>query len=300
MPEPERNAFRRRFEDGQTVANKLNKMFWWLQPAAIPAIGGASDGPAISSLGLSCSGPVPIPQMNASIGNARQRSSSQGGTYRPHHNQQQQHFAMSQAPPLQQAPVGSLGNGNIGNNNPFAVGGSSHSFTNGSSSLMAHPQLLLRNEMQGSSNHHQPRLPRVSMPAGFSGYPSGPGGSNAGGYGGGFNSSSLTASAAAQQHQSNVQSIQSQLAALGGGLQHQHCLAQQQQLGLVPPPPPPSSFSSLMDPYASAPFPSAMLPVGPPTAAVGTQQHQQGSQQHMANLHAQAQLQQLIQSLYLN
>ena len=66
LPEDEFAAYKARVEEGKPVANKLNKMFWWLQPAAIPALG---------SNGMENTAPLP-PHGG---GGRRPRSLSQGG-----------------------------------------------------------------------------------------------------------------------------------------------------------------------------------------------------------------------------
>ena len=41
LSKQELDAYHARAEEGKSAANKINKMFWWLQPAAIPALGDA-------------------------------------------------------------------------------------------------------------------------------------------------------------------------------------------------------------------------------------------------------------------
>ena len=243
LPEDELAAYRARVEEGKPAANKLNKMFWWLQPAAIPALGtGGGNG------GLGGSSSVPLPSQPLAVQplqpGIRRMSGSQGGM--PPHCRPGQAPQQQQHHPLQ-------------GGNAFAVRGSSNSFTSGSQMGQYQQQY------NGGAS-----LARGSMPGGYSGF---------------------EASLAAHQQQLQMQSI-CQLVALGNmphTLQQQQLgmgppppLQQQQQLGMGPPPMQ-QQFPSMMGPYGALMTPAAAPP---------------GSQ--LANMQAQAQLQQLINSLYLS
>ncbi len=44
LPDHEVAAFKARQEEGKSAANKVNKMFWWLQPSAVPGVPGNPPG----------------------------------------------------------------------------------------------------------------------------------------------------------------------------------------------------------------------------------------------------------------
>ncbi|KAG2486109.1 hypothetical protein HYH03_015204 [Edaphochlamys debaryana] len=64
-PEQEIAAFKARQEEGRSAANKVNKMFWWLQPSVTPGLPGAGPagmmgpgGAGMMGPGMPCAGPA--------------------------------------------------------------------------------------------------------------------------------------------------------------------------------------------------------------------------------------------------
>ncbi|GLC56360.1 hypothetical protein PLESTB_001096300 [Pleodorina starrii] len=134
LPEEEVAAHKTRQEEGKSAANKVNKMFWWLQPSAMPGMapGGPSGYGGAPGAGMphmsgmpapkhqSFSGP-PLPQQLPSGG--VMTAGMMGGAYNPPKGLQQQGNSMRRASqpggPQQQSFLQRPG----GRSNSFSAGG---------------------------------------------------------------------------------------------------------------------------------------------------------------------------------
>ncbi|GFR51185.1 hypothetical protein Agub_g13462 [Astrephomene gubernaculifera] len=71
LPDHEVAAYKARQEEGKSAANKVNKMFWWLQPSAMPNMpAGAPSGfaPAPGTAGMSHVGGMMAPKQQPFVG----------------------------------------------------------------------------------------------------------------------------------------------------------------------------------------------------------------------------------------
>ncbi|KXZ46434.1 hypothetical protein GPECTOR_43g870 [Gonium pectorale] len=62
-------SYKARQEEGKSAANKVNKMFWWLQPSAVPGMPNGGPGMPNSSSGMFGGTPVGAPNMAAMMAN---------------------------------------------------------------------------------------------------------------------------------------------------------------------------------------------------------------------------------------
>lgn len=84
LPKAEEVAYRARQEEGKSAANKVNKMFWWLQPSAIPATapaaaGSSSGGSSAHGSGSSGGGGMQAFGMQAPLAAAMAKAQQQQG-----------------------------------------------------------------------------------------------------------------------------------------------------------------------------------------------------------------------------
>ena len=93
MSAKEREKFAKRLEEGRSAADKVNKVFWWLAPQAVP-IGGTMTG----QVGLSFANPstpqMAVPNAGAGMPLLQQHQQSQ---QRSRQQQQQQQLAAAAA-----------------------------------------------------------------------------------------------------------------------------------------------------------------------------------------------------------
>eukprot|EP00775_Hariotina_reticulata_P011648 gene11648-11793_t len=54
LPQQQQQQYAKRYKDGQCTADKVNKMFWWLAPAALPSGGPMAPTTPAGALPVTC------------------------------------------------------------------------------------------------------------------------------------------------------------------------------------------------------------------------------------------------------
>ncbi|KAG1659174.1 hypothetical protein FOA52_007555 [Chlamydomonas sp. UWO 241] len=181
-----------RVEDGRSAANKLNKMLWWLQPAAIPALGDSSSGGAM----VGASGGQQQQQL------AQTLSLPQAG-YHGGHQQQQ---VLSQV--SNRAPIGGLLSG---------LAGRAHSVTGAFGRAATAEDFTVRSSHNSFTSVHSGHGLGMASDGG------------SGGLGGAFSGGSFCGGAASNRGNGRHQQQQQQAAAAQQHLSQLAAAHQQQQ-----------------------------------------------------------------------